>query len=77
MVEVLIHRGAEQIGGTCVEIRAIGESLLLDLGAPLDLPPDADPMAAAPGGLLEALESCNCKPLALLISHAHQGHYNS
>ena len=30
-----IHRGAEEIGGNCIELRADGKSILLDLGAPL------------------------------------------
>src|SRR6267378_3515024 len=31
-----IHRGSQQIGGTCVELEAGGERILLDLGLPLD-----------------------------------------
>jgi ribonuclease J len=30
-----IHRGAEEIGGNCIEVEATGQSILLDLGAPL------------------------------------------
>ena len=30
-----IHRGAAEIGGNCIEIKASGHSILLDLGAPL------------------------------------------
>lgn len=30
-----IHRGAHEIGGNCIEVKASGQSILLDLGAPL------------------------------------------
>lgn len=35
---VRIHHGAKEIGGNCVELRAGGKSLLLDLGMPLGNP---------------------------------------
>lgn len=31
-----IHRGAQQIGGTCIELACEGQRILLDLGLPLD-----------------------------------------
>lgn len=34
-MNILIHRGAEEIGGNCIELEANGKSILLDLGAPL------------------------------------------
>ena len=30
-----IHRGAEEIGGNCIQVESQGKSVLLDLGAPL------------------------------------------
>jgi hypothetical protein len=41
-VRARIHRGAHEIGGSCIEVEAAGKRLLLDLGWPLDLPLDAD-----------------------------------
>lgn len=35
-MKLCIHRGATQIGGTCVELQAHGQRLLLDIGMPLD-----------------------------------------
>ena len=32
---VRIHRGAHEIGGSCVEVEADGARLVLDLGRPL------------------------------------------
>ena len=42
-VRVCIHRGAKQIGGTCIEIESQGKRLVLDIGQPLDCP---DPESA-------------------------------
>ena len=36
MANVCIHRGAKQIGGTCIELEQDGARLILDLGLPLD-----------------------------------------
>ena len=35
-----IHRGSHEIGGSCVELEAQGQSILLDLGLPLDAADD-------------------------------------
>ncbi len=34
-MRLCIHRGAAEIGGNCIEVKASGQSILLDLGAPL------------------------------------------
>ena len=34
-MQVRIHRGATEIGGSCVEVRYDGATILLDLGRPL------------------------------------------
>ena len=31
-----IHRGAKEIGGTCIEVEAEGQRFALDVGLPLD-----------------------------------------
>ena len=47
-----IHRGAHQIGGSCIELACAGSRLLLDLGKPLDAQ-DLDPaLLPATAGLL-------------------------
>jgi ribonuclease J len=33
-MRVCIHRGAHEIGGTCIEIEAQGKRLVLDIGPP-------------------------------------------
>lgn len=68
---VCIHRGAHQIGGTCVELECAGKRLVLDVGMPLDA---ADPqqveMPDVPG-----LHNTDPALLGIVISHPHQDHY--
>lgn len=64
-VRVRIHRGAHEIGGSCVEVEHGGERIVLDVGRPLDAGKDEQvPLASAVD------ESTS----AVLISHAHQDH---
>lgn len=62
-----IHRGAAEVGGSCVELQAAGELLLLDAGLPLDGSGAAD--ARLPDSALRG------DPLALLVSHSHPDHF--
>jgi ribonuclease J len=49
-MRVRIHRGAHEIGGSCVEIEHHGKRIVLDLGRPLDSGLDTDlPLPAVPG----------------------------
>jgi ribonuclease J len=34
-MKLRIHRGAKETGGNCIELKAEGKTLLLDLGMPL------------------------------------------
>ncbi|PWR25342.1 MBL fold metallo-hydrolase [Zavarzinia aquatilis] len=67
-VELIVHRGTREIGGSCIEIRhSGGDRLILDAGRPLDAPDGAS-------GLLPA--SLDRRGLAtVLISHPHQDHW--
>lgn len=70
-MRICIHRGAKEIGGTCVEIEAQNKRIVLDIGLPLD-GADADTMPLHPvAGFLEPHPSL----LGVCISHAHQDHY--
>ena len=42
-----VHRGTQQIGGTCIELEAAGERILLDLGLPLDADGASDDLLPA------------------------------
>jgi len=71
-MKACIHRGATQIGGSCVELEHEGQHLLIDFGLPLDaenasatyLPQEAIRQAK------EANTLC-----AVIISHPHIDHY--
>lgn len=70
MTTLCIHRGARQIGGTCVEMTCSRNRLVLDLGLPLDSAFDDTPLPNVPG-----LDAASDDLLGILISHPHQDHY--
>jgi ribonuclease J len=61
-LKILIHRGANEIGGTCIQLTTSNTSILLDLGLPLS----KDSMQFDVSAL---------RPDAVLISHPHQDHF--
>jgi len=71
MFRACIHRGARQVGGSCVELECRGERLVLDLGRPLDAEPDEDvPLPAISG-----LEGSDDSLRGIVITHGHPDHY--
>ena len=63
-----VHRGTQQIGGSCIEIaHPDGDRIILDAGRPLDAP------AGATGLLPVSLDKS--RPATVLISHPHQDHW--
>jgi ribonuclease J len=70
-MKICIHRGANQIGGSCVELESRGSRLLLDLGLPLDAEENSSSYLPTLSGLREADETL----LGVLISHPHLDHY--
>jgi ribonuclease J len=68
-LRVCIHRGAAQVGGTCVELEAEGKRILLDLGMPLDAEQGDVPLPNVPG-----LRSGDPNLLGVLVSHLHGDH---
>jgi ribonuclease J len=69
-MNLCIHRGAKEIGGSCVELEAEGQRLLLDLGLPLDAELEETPLPDVSG-----LEKLDESLLGIAISHAHLDHY--
>jgi len=61
-LKILIHRGANEIGGTCIQLSTDNTTILLDLGLPLSKDSKHIDIAAL-------------KPDAVLISHPHQDHF--
>ncbi len=67
-LHLTVHRGTQQIGGSCIEItHPQGDRLILDAGRPLDAP------EGATGLLPPSLD--RSRPATVLISHPHQDHW--
>jgi ribonuclease J len=61
-LDITIHRGTQEIGGSCVQISSEGRSILIDAGSPLG----------------ESQSEVNLSDInfdAVLVSHPHQDHY--
>lgn len=71
-VRVRIHRGAHEIGGSCVEVENdLGKRLVIDIGAPLVTVEGEEPAVPPVEGLVvpdPALQG-------VVITHAHQDHW--
>jgi ribonuclease J len=65
-MQVCIHRGTHEIGGSCVEVESQGKRIVLDIGLPLD-----GDVGEKPKPPVVADESL----LGVMISHPHQDHY--
>lgn len=88
-MQLVIHRGSEEIGGTCVELRSGNSRIILDVGLPLVNPDGSDFSIRNYDGLsgeqlldkavlpqVDGLYSWQKPNIdGLLISHAHQDHY--
>lgn len=70
-MNLTIHRGADQIGGSCVEVESRGQRLLIDFGLPLDA--EGDPKKYLPD--ISGLDGNDSSLLGILISHPHQDHW--
>lgn len=69
-MNVCIHRGTKQIGGTCIEVEAAGRRIVLDIGLPLDAESDDVPLPQVKG-----FTDDDPDLLGVFISHPHQDHY--
>ena len=71
-MKVRIHRGAHEIGGSCVEVEnAARERLVLDVGAPLVTIEGEEPELPAVEGFIDADPALK----GIVITHAHQDHW--
>lgn len=70
-MRVRIHRGAREIGGSCVEVESSGERILLDLGLPLAR--SEQETSRLPG--VEGLDPASDSLCGVLVSHGHPDHY--
>ncbi len=69
-MKVCIHRGTQEVGGTCIEIESHGKRIALDVGLPLD---GADSIDSLPP--VEGFRDPDESLLAVVISHPHLDHY--
>jgi ribonuclease J len=71
-MQVRIHRGSKEIGGSCVEVEADGARLVLDVGKPLTAGWNDQVQLPAVPGLASGDDPAL---LGVLISHSHLDHY--
>lgn len=67
-LRVIVHRGTNEIGGSCIEVASATTRIILDCGWPLDGGDESEP-PKVPG-----LFAPGSKPAAVLLSHAHPDH---
>ena len=70
-MRVCIHRGSKQIGGSCVELEASGQRIVLDLGLPLDA--ESNDRRHLPA--IRGIDGTDPSLRGILISHPHLDHY--
>ena len=71
LMRARILRGAEEVGGSCVELECDGQRIVLDLGLPLAAELDEQP----PLPYIPGLGSDDETLLGVLVSHPHPDHY--
>lgn len=70
-MNVRIHRGAAQVGGTCIELEAAGQRIVLDAGMPMGpVPRMSELLPDVPGLWAPGDESL----LGVFVSHSHPDH---
>lgn len=74
-MKLVIHRGSNQIGGSCVEFGFEGHNILLDIGLPLDYRFEGEIDEQLPESLSPLLANNKSNIDALILSHAHLDHY--
>ena len=70
-MKICIHRGTQEIGGTCVEIAHDGSRIAIDLGLPLHAETNGPEWLPPVAGLTQPADDF----LGIVISHPHQDHY--
>lgn len=65
-MKIIIHRGSNEIGGTCIQISTQNSAIMLDMGQPLS--PESE-------SVKEAVIKTGIRIDAVIISHPHQDHY--
>lgn len=80
-MKITVHRGAEEIGGNCIELQSGDSRIILDYGTPLPRIDPAThksievPISEAEVAIPGLYADGNRPPDGLIISHTHQDHY--
>jgi len=74
-MELIIHRGAREVGGSCIEIISGKSCIIIDAGLPLSFTAGDSKKNYLPQPLFNDLLSGKTKPDAVFLSHAHLDHY--
>jgi ribonuclease J len=74
-MQVTIHRGTQEVGGSCIEISSFNSCILVDFGLPLSFEFGDDVDAFLPEPLYSKIVKRDKKIDALLLSHAHLDHF--
>jgi ribonuclease J len=74
-MQLVIHRGAHQVGGSCVELSFQDKTILVDIGLPLDCNLSDGYDAHLPQPLFDNIKEGKKQIDAVILSHAHLDHY--
>tara|TARA_R100000789_G_scaffold93669_1_gene92938 strand:+ start:91 stop:1341 length:1251 start_codon:yes stop_codon:yes gene_type:complete len=72
-MKICIHRGTQEIGGTCIELEAQGKRIALDIGMPLDADQSDDPASLLPP--VRGFRESDDDLLGVVVSHPHIDHF--
>ena len=74
-MKLIIHRGAKEVGGSCIELISGKSSIIIDAGLPLSFMEGDSKKDCLPQPLFNDMLSGKSKPAAVFLSHAHPDHY--
>ena len=74
-MKLIIHRGAHEVGGSCVEISSGDSTILVDVGLPLDFDCNEKIESFLPQSLFQILHQGGKAIDGVLLSHPHLDHY--
>lgn len=74
-MKIKIHRGAKEVGGSCVEISSGSSTILVDLGLPLDFNSEKSTESCLPNSVQYLLHQSGKSIDGVLLSHPHLDHY--
>lgn len=75
-MKLIIHRGAHEVGGSCVEISSEESKILVDFGLPLDFDFTTDKIESClPDTVSKLLKQDGTSIDGVLLSHPHLDHY--